>query len=823
MIFSCFLNKKCTFANSLKKKFAMKKVLLILTFFSLIIKISGQVPFESVRDSVANQLIAYPQEKIHLHTDRNYYVPGEKIWFKTYLVDAETHQMPTKSQYVYVELTNSSDSLVERVMIRKSPDNMFYGNIFLSEVVSEGLYTLRAYTRYMNNMGDEYFFKKNIRIGKLDFENKEGDRKKKKKSANKDYEVTFYPEGGNLQEGKLCAVAFKALNESGRPDSIAGTVVDGEGALICDVNTYYSGMGSFVISVEKNKEYFLKCTNEKGLEKKFKLPQVRNNCSIKASWTGANWFVSVNKSSSFTEQELYLLVHCRGNVLYFASWNHTKEYLSFSKKQFPKGVIQILLLDGNMNPLSERLIFNKNDSDTKLAFSADKTFYGKREKVNIDIHVTDNEGIALSGNLSVAITDDKDIQTDTTTTILSSLLLSSELKGYIDNPAFYLLDNPKAVFALDLLMMTHGWRRYDIPEVIKGKKKYPEYAFEETKYVAGQVKSFLLEKPVENGEVTMLSSAGGFGVVTTNSMGYFGFFGFDYPDSTKFFIKANNKKGSERVLLFVNPETFPQLQHIPDILNDIEEDTIDDAFLKKAEQRAQYDEDMRVINLPEVVIQGKKPMIAKRDEVRLQNWANAGSDATIYREDIEKRHAHRVIDLLMTVAGVRVTGNGSVTIRGASGPPLVLIDGVEAEWDSSFSPLEMVDVDDVESIDVFKGANAAVFGMKGGNGAISITTRRGSTDIASKPVLNYASISPIGFQKPVEYYSPKYDTSESKRSGVPDYRTTIFWKPDILTSGDGKASFEFFTADFSTTYSVVIEGISSDGHIIRQVEKIEVK
>jgi TonB-dependent SusC/RagA subfamily outer membrane receptor len=135
----------------------------------------------------------------------------------------------------------------------------------------------------------------------------------------------------------------------------------------------------------------------------------------------------------------------------------------------------------------------------------------------------------------------------------------------------------------------------------------------------------------------------------------------------------------------------------------------------------------------------------------------------------------------------------------------------------------MVDVDDVESIDVFKGANAAIFGMRGGNGAISITTRQGSTDIASKRALNYASISPIGFQKPVEYYSPKYDTPESKRSGVPDYRTTIFWKPDILISDEGKASFEFFTADFPTTYSVVIEGISSGGHIIRKVEKIEIK
>jgi TonB-dependent SusC/RagA subfamily outer membrane receptor len=789
-------------------------------FIFLTGKISGQVSTESIQDSINNQLRVFPQEKIHLHTDRNFYVPGEKIWFKAYIIDAVTHQALIKSRYIYVELISAADSLVERAMIIQNADSLYYGHIFLSEIIPEGFYTLRAYTRYTDsNMGEDYSFKKNIRIGKLSSD-ADDDRKKKKKSANDDYDVTFYPEGGNLPEGKLCAVAFKSLNKSGASEDIEGKIVDRDGTPVCDVNTYHSGMGIFTMQAESDKEYFLKCKNGSGQEKQFKLPQARNACSIKTSWTGNNWYVSIIKSASFPEQPLYLLVHSRGIVFYFASWNSEKEYLSFSKKQLPSGTIQILLLDKDMNPLSERLVFNKNNDEvTKLALSTNKPVYEKREKVNTDIYLTDNSGTALSGNLSVAITDDRDFRTDTTTTILSSLLLSSELKGYIDNPAWYLQNSPQSVFALDLLMMTHGWRRYDIPEVVKGNIKYPEYAFENTRYITGQVKSFLLEKPVENGDVTMLSSDGGFGMLTTNSMGYFSFYGFDIADSTKFFIKASNKKGSERVLLSVTPETFPPLQHIPGREDVVDEDS---AFIQKAEQRAQFDDDMRVIHLPEVVITGKK-RVAKKDEVRLQNWMNAGSDATIYREDIEKRHAHRVSDLLLTVAGVRVTGNGSVTIRGASGPPLILIDGIETDAAGGFDPLEMVTVEDIESIDVFKGANAAIFGMKGANGAISITTRRGSTDIASKPSLNYASITPLGFQKPVEFYSPKYDTSEAKRSTTPDYRTTIFWKPDILISEEGKASFEFYAADFPTTYSVIIEGISSDGQIVRHEGKIEVK
>ena len=140
------------------------------------------------------------------------------------------------------------------------------------------------------------------------------------------------------------------------------------------------------------------------------------------------------------------------------------------------------------------------------------------------------------------------------------------------------------------------------------------------------------------------------------------------------------------------------------------------------------------------------------------------------------------------------------------------------------SPLEAVNVNNVESIDIFKGASAAIFGIRGSNGAISITTRKGdNSTIYGNSGVNYASLSPLGFQMPVELYAPKYDTHETKHLGNPDYRTTIFWKPDIVTSEDGKASFEFYTSDFPTTDAVVIEGISTDGKLIRKVEKIEVR
>ncbi|MDR2147172.1 MAG: hypothetical protein LBE91_12000, partial [Tannerella sp.] len=137
-----------------------------ITSAQIIGETNGKLTEYGIADLFVQQLEAFPQEKLHLHTDRNMYVPGEKIWFKAYVVDAHTHLYPTYSQYVYVELISPADTLVHRVMVKQT-DEMFYGNLPITEAIPEGDYTLRAYTRFMENMGDDYFFKKNIRVGSI--------------------------------------------------------------------------------------------------------------------------------------------------------------------------------------------------------------------------------------------------------------------------------------------------------------------------------------------------------------------------------------------------------------------------------------------------------------------------------------------------------------------------------------------------------------------------------------------------------------------------------------------------------------------------------
>ena len=810
----------------------MKRLLLLMMNLCLMAVASAQPAFtlEAVQDSIISQLTLFPQEKIHLHTDRYMYVPGEKIWFRVYVVDAFTHQSATSSQYAYVELINSSDSLMHRVMVNMDGEGLFHGNIFLSDFMPEGDYTLRAYTRYMENLGDDYFFTKPVRISNLKAvdtqakkqPNEKSHEKSNEKKSNVTYEVSFFPEGGYLVEGVRCKTTFKALNKNGVPESITGEIVDETGSRITEVKTDIAGMGLFYFMPEAGKAYFLKCNNQDGQEKRFKLPEVQKSYSLAAAYRNKRHYIELTRTPGLPEMPLYLLAHSRGMVLYFEAWNYNYRSVVFVNDQLPSGIVQLVLFDGRMNPVSERLIFNKNDDQAQLDFSTDKSAYQKRENVLSKITITDTEGNLHGGHVSVAVTDDGDMGVDTNHTILSSLLLSSELRGTIESPAYYLQDNAHATYALDLLMLTHGWRRYEIAEVMKGHYVVPETRFEVAKEVSGSVRSLLLGRPVAKSEVLFFSNDGSFGEVETDSTGIFCFF-IHFPDSVICFIQAKNQKGKSNVELMLNQEKFPLLKHVPtspmtsgiDIYG--RDSSAASGFKTKAAQRAQYDDDMRMIQLPEVVVSGKK--IEKKDEARLNTWFNSGSDRTIHREDIEKRNPNKVSDMLFSVAGVYVNPDGTISIRGG-GSPLILLDGMP--MDSDFK-VDDITIHDVESIDVFKGPSAAVFGMRGGNGAISITTRRGINDTSTRPSFNHISFMPTGYQSPVEFYSPKYDTPESRYISSPDFRTSLYWKPDLKVSDDGSASFEFYTSDFPTTYSVVIEGITNDGKIIRHVETIEVK
>lgn len=873
-------------------KNTIKTILIVtLSVFYLFTNAQNEVmpPLDSIKYKFHTQLSKFPQEKIYAQIDKPYYITGENIWFRAHLVNAGSNLPDTTSRYIYAELINPIDSVIDRVKVR--PQNGAYSGFFsLDEELPEGEYLLRFYTRFQEGLGDDYFFKRTVRIGdplsaiyRTEATFQYEDNKKKVKTeirfvdvdtdsiikpenirikgnsgtkvvnldkdnvlrmtnrtptgkenriilleydyldkfhkqfiqiqGPEDYEVTFMPEGGDIPLGKRCKVAFKALNSFGLAEEISGVVVSEKGDTINDFQSQHRGMGFFLFQSDHEMDkYYVICKNAKGIEKRYLLPSaISNSVALQVQQQTERTYISVNKSIDMeADTSLYLVIQCRGVVLSASKWDDTKEFLTLPKDILPSGVIQVLLVDHDMNPISERLFFNVNtDNFANVTFSTDKKNYDRREKVNLSFGLSDTESKPSLADFSISITDDADVKPDTCINILSSLLLTSELKGYIESPAYYFANiNYKTKANLDFLMMTQGWSRYDVAKILKGDYERPEAYLELGPAISGTVKGgLLMNRPSANYPVSLFSLDGSiFDQTVTDDKGHFIFNYAEVPDSVRYVVQALTKKGGNRVELILDSESFPIGKFtVPYTFT--QNNNQFENYIEKADKQFISTNGMRMMYLDGVEITTKKI------EPFRKSTYSSSFNPKFTLDEINKFHASDVLQVLMRFGGVVVSGN-NVSIRGG-GTPLVLVDDIP--YDAEF--LSMIPIDDVAEIEVIKDGSAAILGSNASNGAILISTKTGELNAEIKP-FNIKGMTPLGYQVSKEFYSPQYETQQQKDSAKPDLRSTIYWNPSVKTSEEGVGNLSFYTSDTSTTYSVVMEGVTTDGLLIHSVEKI---
>ena len=161
--------------------------------------------------------------------------------------------------------------------------------------------------------------------------------------------------------------------------------------------------------------------------------------------------------------------------------------------------------------------------------------------------------------------------------------------------------------------------------------------------------------------------------------------------------------------------------------------------------------------------------------------------------------------------GVRVEDD-EVYFRINESPAMIMIDNIEVQ--SGSQEITFLTSDDVEKISIFKGANTILFGSKGANGVVTIELKKAGSKKTVSP-LSLTRVTPLGFQKPSEFYVPKYNVDSIKLLPKADLRTTIYWNPKLTTDDAGNVNVKFFTADNPSKYSVIVEGVTKEGEICR--------
>jgi hypothetical protein bacD2_03829 len=129
-------------------------------------------------------------------------------------------------------------------------------------------------------------------------------------------------------------------------------------------------------------------------------------------------------------------------------------------------------------------------------------------------------------------------------------------------------------------------------------------------------------------------------------------------------------------------------------------------------------------------------------------------------------------------------------------------------------PLEWVDRIDI--LDRFSGRFLS--GRDNGIIAVTLKSYEEISALNTGESIDVGIVSPLGYQTPAEFYSPAYETPESRDSHTPDFRTTLYWNPCIRTDADGRAAFGFRTSDAPADFRIDIEGLTPDGQPVVHAE-----
>lgn len=643
------------------------------------------------------------------------------------------------------------------------------------------------------------------------------------KATSNDVEVQFFPEGGHLVENLPTKIGIKAISANGLGKNVEGSIVDEKGNEITKFTTTYLGMGNFVLSPQSGITYAAKVRFEDGSEKTYPLPRtLPSGYALSVSNSNPeNVVVKIMISESLLNKgELKLIAQHNGSVYMNSKAGTAKQLITASipKKDLPSGIIQLTLFSPENLPVSERLVFVNNVNDKIAAsLSTPKQSYAKREKVDIDVTAMANEK-PVQGSFSVSVTNTAAINPDpeNESNIFTSLLLTSDLIGYVENPNSYFLDeDAETLNRLDNLLLTQGWRRIIWNNIIKDLKPNITYPPEKSLKISGIITRGS-GKPVPKAKVSLFSSSGGVFMIDTvaDENGRFNFDQLTFADSTKFVVQG--RTGADKKFVEIELDVVPgQIVTKNPNTGDIEVNVNEaiQSYLTKSqnffEEQVKRGALERTINLNEVnIVQEKK--IAKNSS----NLNGAGNADFVLTAD--KMGTCITIEQCLQgrVAGLFFRDGLPYLSRNTGGGPMQLIvDGMfmESDFIRNIVPF------DVETIEVLKsGGNTAIYGSRGGGGVLIITTKRGGSGGSYNSYApGIVTTLPKGYYVSREFYSPKYETESGNANA--DLRSTVFWNPQVVTDVNGKGKFTFYNTDEPGEYRVVLEGLDALGHLARTV------
>lgn len=738
------------------------------------------------------------KEKLFVNTDKNFYVTGEILWLKIYDVDASTHKPLDVSKVAYVEIFDSSHShlLQAKIALNNAEGN---GSFYLPASLASGNYKLRAYTNWMKNFGAETFFEKNITI----INAQRRLNMPASKPANK-FDIQFFPEGGNLVNNLKSVIAFKATDQYGKGINFNGFLLDNSDTAFV-FKPQHAGMGTLSFTPLPNHNYRALIKTDSGYSEIINFPKAYNSGYVmRLSDEGDKVDISI-QSDILSQQTLYIFIHTREiiKVAKEGSMENGKAVFSISKSMLGDGISHITIFNNQRQPVCERLYFKRPSQLLNISLNTNQQEYAKRKKVQVQVHLNKNELQNDTASLSMAVIRLDSLQSKPDADINTYLLLTSDLKGYIENPSYYFLDsNLETYAALDNVMLTNGWRRFKWEDIWQNKVQYfgyiPEY---NGPIISANIINTITGNPAPGVE-TYISAPGfqnAFNTSLSDSTGEIKFELKNFYGSSEIILQPNTIRDSIYKINITDPfskdfsgTAYPLLNIKNEKINALREQSISTQV-----QNIYVGKNLKHFNIP---VTDTSVFYIKPDaKYDLDNYTRFTTIEEVLREyvtlvDVRKREGdfHFIL--------YDFANNSTLKTD-----PLIMLDGVPVFDRNKFMTVSALKLHTLEVVNYKYFLGGSFF-----NGILNWRSYNG--DMAGYDVGSHALVIDYnGLQQEREFYSPVYNNEAQIANHLPDFRNVLLWSPNIKVAAGADQEVQFFTSDLPGKYMIYIQGISRSG------------
>ena len=708
---------------------------------------------------------------VYLQTSKGIYETQEDVWFKGYVLDAQYFTPSQKSKILYVQLIKDVTNKPVWEEKYEIENGFVDGHLFLSDTLSEGNYTLAAYSSrsYFKEQKEFYAFKK-IEVVK----NIQSPPPPKPVLRDSTVHFTLFPEGGHWVSGTESRMAFKAVNTQGYPLKVSGVLYENDRPVL-NFKSTHAGMGSFLYAPDVTKNYHieLEAPNE---EKQYALPKIeaKGKTLRLLEVTPKDVFFKIAQSKDLPVEKVYLRIQVRG-VLYGLAMATLEEELQIKipLEDLPQGIAEVTLFDETLVPVAERLVYVKPHQKLYINTKLSKRNYETREKGKLKIQVTDKNGVPVIAHLGMSIYDHLYKSKENTTSIESHYQLNSQLKGKVFDPGYYFdPENKNRKEALNLLLLTQGWRSYQWTALNLKEDPSPHSIVSDS--YQGVIKlKYKTRKTKVTGykmaKVFTADSLKGSDLIMTDSLG-------------RFSVSPQHLKMSERAYVYVKALTPEKPEYVISLSNH--------SFTNINEARAQKTTTELPLKIAKKEYTEPMPYVVTSTTTKLDEIVIEAEKKRVFRD----KYLGRLDSLAQALFNPDFVGScGHLNCPVASHKS----DKIPIEGKMYWFFTGKRELDERHTFNH--------------NEQINVVYKHTPYNFTEEELLElFKMVMLKGFYGKKEFYQPVYD-KESTNDDFPDTRNTLFWKSDIITNEKGEANIEFVCSDTNTLFIGNIEGVSGDG------------